>query len=94
MTKTDRMVIAHGILCVIGFLFFLPLGGLVARYLRTSTNAWLKAHQAIQFFVAGPVIVVGWALGVAIVSDGDGPHFFSTHTVCRKVVVHSPLMPI
>jgi len=88
------MVIAHGILCVLGFLFFLPLGALVARYFRTSTSAWFKAHQTIQFFVAGPVVIVGWALGVAIISNGGGPHFYSTHTVRRKVVVHSPFMHI
>jgi len=53
---------------------------LVARYFRTSTSAWFKAHQTIQLFVAGPVVIVGWALGVAIISNGGGPHFFSTHT--------------
>jgi hypothetical protein len=86
------MVIAHGILCVIGFLFFLPLGGLVARYFRTSTSTWFKAHQTIQAFLAGPIIIVGWALGVALIADGGGPHFATTHTVCRKFVVHSHLV--
>jgi len=80
LTKTDRMVIAHGILCLVGFLFFLPLGSLVARYFRTSTNSWFKAHQTIQSLLAGPVIIVGWALGIAVVADGGGPHFTSKHT--------------
>lgn len=84
MTRTDRMVIAHGILCLIGFLFFLPLGALIARYFRTSTNAWFKAHQIIQSFLAGPIVIVGWALGVAVIADGGGPHFDSTHTVCLQ----------
>ncbi|KAF9648995.1 CBD9-like protein [Thelephora ganbajun] len=80
LTKTDRMIIAHGILCLVGFLFFLPLGALIARYFRTSTTAWFKVHQTIQSFIAGPIITVGWALGVAIVATGGGPHFTDTHT--------------
>lgn len=84
------MIIAHGILCLIGFLFFLPLGALVARYMRTSTNTWFKAHQGIQAILAGPVILVGWALGVGAVSNGGGPHFTSTHTVCHKVELRPP----
>jgi len=65
---------------LLGFCFFLPLGALVARYFRTSTNSWFKAHQFIQFYLAGPIIITGWALGVAFVSSGGGPHFYSTHT--------------
>ena len=83
------MVIAHGILCLVGFLFFLPLGALIARYLRTSSSAWFKAHQTIQFFVAGPIVIAGWGLGVGIIANGGGPHFNSTHTVRRKVVMCS-----
>lgn len=81
LTKTDRMIIAHGVLCVIGFLFFLPLGSLVARYFRTSTSTWFRAHQTIQSLVAGPIIIVGWSLGIAVVANGGGPHFTDTHTV-------------
>jgi hypothetical protein len=81
LTKTDKMIIAHGILCFIGFLFLLPLGALVARYLRTSTTTWFKAHQTIQLLLAGPIILVGWSLGIAVVADGGGPHFDDTHTV-------------
>ncbi|KAF9789870.1 CBD9-like protein [Thelephora terrestris] len=80
LTKTDRMIIAHGILCVVGFLFLLPLGSLVARYFRTSTNTWFKAHQTIQSLLAGPIIVVGWSLGIAVVASGGGSHFYNTHT--------------
>ena len=81
LTKTDKMIIAHGILCLMGFLFFLPLGSLVARYFRTSTSAWFNAHRSIQALLAGPIIIVGWSLGVAAVSSDGGPHFTSTHTV-------------
>ena len=82
LTNTDRMVIAHGILCLLGFLFFLPLGSLVARYFRASTSTWFKAHQTIQSLLAGPLIIVGFSLGIAVVASGGGLHFDSTHTVC------------
>jgi hypothetical protein len=89
LSSTDRMIIAHGILCVLGFLFFLPLGSLVARYFRTSTSTWFKAHQTIQSLLAGPIIIVGWSLGVAVVANGGGPHFTDTHTVCRRIEPNS-----
>lgn len=79
------MIIAHGILSIIGFLFLLPLGAIVARYFRTSTNAWFKAHQTIQSFVAGPIIIIGFALGVAVTSNLGGDHFDSSHTVCHNI---------
>lgn len=82
MTKFDRMIIAHAILGTVGFLFLLPLGGLVARYFRTSTGVWFKAHQAIQSFVAGPIIFVGFVLGLTIVSQSGNPHFEGPHTQC------------
>ena len=85
MNKVDRILIAHGIFCVIGFLFLLPLGALVARYFRTSTSSWFKAHRVIQGFVAGPVIIVGFALGVSSIVEDGGDHFDSTHTVRHKI---------
>jgi len=46
-------MVAHGILCVIGFLFLLPAGALFARYLRTFVPGpvWFKGHAFIQFFI-------------------------------------------
>lgn len=44
----QKKIIAHGILCVIGFLGLLPLGALVARYFRTFTPVWFQAHWIIQ----------------------------------------------
>lgn len=83
------MIIAHGVICVLGFLFLLPLGALVARYFRTSTTVWFKAHQTIQFFLAGPLILIGFSLGVAVVADLGDSHFDSTHAVCHEF----PLRP-
>jgi len=85
------MIIAHGIICVIGFLLLLPLGALVGRYFRTSTARWFQVHQAIQSFIAGPIIIVGFSLGVAVVANTGGSHFDSTHTVCHELPLHPSL---
>ena len=44
----QKMLIAHGVLCTIGFLFLLPAGALLARYLRSFSNTWFKGHWVIQ----------------------------------------------
>ena len=44
----EKYIIAHAIFCVIGFLGFLPLGALLARYTRTYTPAWFTAHWICQ----------------------------------------------
>jgi Na+/phosphate symporter len=51
----EKMIIAHAIFCVVGFLFFLPAGALLARYLRTFVPGpiWFKTHAIFQFFIGG-----------------------------------------
>ncbi|EJF65227.1 hypothetical protein BD309DRAFT_949184 [Dichomitus squalens] len=70
----EKYIIAHAILCVIGFLGLLPLGALVARYTRTFSPSWFTAHWIIQFALAGPVIIVGVSMGIhAVVLAESGP---------------------
>lgn len=45
----QRLIVAHGIICAVGFLFFLPFGSLLARYLRTFTPRWYTGHWISQF---------------------------------------------
>ncbi|OBZ70770.1 hypothetical protein A0H81_09411 [Grifola frondosa] len=60
--------------CVIGFLGLLPLGALTARYARTFTPTWFRAHSIIQIGIAGPVIITGVALGITAVNKAlSGP---------------------
>jgi len=75
----QKYIVAHAVLCVVGFLFLLPLGVLIARYFRTFTHKWFNMHFFVQFFLAGPVIVAGVACGIqAVVKDGSG-HVNDTH---------------
>ncbi|KAF7315967.1 CBD9-like protein [Mycena indigotica] len=72
LTPYQRMIIAHAIFCVLGFALFLPLGALVARYLRTFSSTWYTAHWIAQFVLAGLSIIIGVVLGFKAAShDGS-----------------------
>ncbi|KAJ7467036.1 hypothetical protein FB451DRAFT_1259939 [Mycena latifolia] len=62
-TPQQRMILAHAIFCVIGFALLLPVGVMVARYLRTFTPTWYTGHWIAQFALSGPVILIGVVLG-------------------------------
>ncbi|KAK0213312.1 hypothetical protein DFS33DRAFT_114801 [Desarmillaria ectypa] len=75
----QRMIVAHAILCVVGFLFFLPFGSLLARYVRTFTPKWYTGHWISQFAISGPLIIVGFALGVQSVTSSNAIHLDDAH---------------
>ncbi|EJD02578.1 CBD9-like protein [Fomitiporia mediterranea MF3/22] len=75
----QKMVIAHAVLLGIAFLIFLPAGALLARWFRTFTPNWFKGHWIIQFYVAGTLIVIGVALGIAAVSKAGANHLNDDH---------------
>ncbi|KAG6837712.1 hypothetical protein H0H93_003514 [Arthromyces matolae] len=75
----QRMIVAHGIFLTVAFLLLLPSGALLARYLRTFTPTWFMGHSVIQFWIAGPAIIAGVALGVQAVSKSNGSHFSDNH---------------
>ncbi|KAJ6622269.1 hypothetical protein B0H10DRAFT_2014077 [Mycena sp. CBHHK59/15] len=63
-TPYQQMVVVHAVLSAVGFAVLLPIGALLARYLRTFTPTWYTGHWIVQFGLAGPLIVVGLALGI------------------------------
>ncbi|KAJ7252112.1 hypothetical protein B0H12DRAFT_1118540 [Mycena haematopus] len=63
LTPYQRMVVAHAVFCAAGFALFLPLGVLLARYLRTFSPSWYTGHWIAQFGIAGPTILTGIILG-------------------------------
>jgi len=69
----QRHIIAHGIIMMLGFLVFLPLGAIVARWVRTFSPMWFTLHWIIQFGIALPLIVTGFALGVTAVNLQELP---------------------
>lgn len=53
LTHYQRMILAHAIICVVGFALLLPCGVLLARYLRTFSPTWYTGHWIAQFGI-GP----------------------------------------
>lgn len=60
----QHLIRAHATLMPIGFLILLPLGVLIPRYARTFTNKWFYGHVGFQLFLAGPIIIAGFGVGV------------------------------
>ncbi|KAF7970590.1 hypothetical protein HWV62_23597 [Athelia sp. TMB] len=75
----DRMIVAHGIMCTVGFLGLLPLGALLARWLRTFTTWWFAGHWFVQTMLSGPVIIAGVVLGILTVNGSGGMHLDDIH---------------
>lgn len=59
----QRMIVAHAVFCVAGFMLLLPGGALLARYMRTLTPTWFTGHWVVQFALSGPVILLGVIMG-------------------------------
>ncbi|RDB30646.1 hypothetical protein Hypma_005765 [Hypsizygus marmoreus] len=79
LTDLEKKAKIHAILCTTGFLIFLPIGVLVARYTRTFTNKWWTAHAVIQLLISAPVIFAGWTLGHQTADTLGLGHFIDTH---------------
>ncbi|KAH8796232.1 hypothetical protein DL96DRAFT_1643983 [Flagelloscypha sp. PMI_526] len=74
LTGLEKTFIAHGAIIATGFMILLPIGALVPRLLRTFTSWWYPTHMTLEWFVAGPVILIGFILGcVAYAKNGGGP---------------------
>ncbi|KIM75769.1 hypothetical protein PILCRDRAFT_663916 [Piloderma croceum F 1598] len=82
----QKLIVAHAILCVVGFLAILPAGALFARYLRTVSPQWFKGHMTSQVFLAGPVIIAGVALGIEAVVKAGSKHLDDTHKKCGLAI--------
>jgi hypothetical protein len=79
LTSEQKLILAHAIISTIGFLLLLPVGAFIARYLRTFTPIWFKGHSTVQLFIAGPVIIIGVALGIRAVVQMDNVHLNDVH---------------
>ncbi|QRW07746.1 cytochrome b561 domain-containing protein [Ceratobasidium sp. AG-Ba] len=64
-----------------------PIAVLQARFLRIWWPRWFKAHWIVQFGLAGPCIVLGFALGIVAVRESGATHFGDTHMILGLVLV-------
>jgi Cytochrome domain of cellobiose dehydrogenase len=77
----QKLVIGHAILCSLGFLLFLPIGALLARYFRTFSSSWFQGHWIVQFAIGGTIILTGIAMGIGAVASAGAPHLNDVHKV-------------
>ncbi|KAI5117855.1 hypothetical protein M0805_007698 [Coniferiporia weirii] len=75
----QKLLIAHAVLLSLAFLVVLPAGALIARWLRTRTPRWFRAHWLLQFYIAGPMVVAGIGLGIAAVAQQGVAHLDDDH---------------
>ncbi|KDR75941.1 hypothetical protein GALMADRAFT_516288 [Galerina marginata CBS 339.88] len=77
----QKLIVAHAIFCTVGFLLLLPIGALLARYLRTivAGPTWFKGHWGVQFAIAGPTILIGVVLGIQSVNEAKALHLDDDH---------------
>jgi hypothetical protein len=64
LTPFQRLILAHGLFGSIGFVVCLPLGAILARWLRTYTSAWMKGHWMIQAVIGR---LKSFALGAILI---------------------------
>lgn len=54
----EKYIVAHALMMIIGFLFLLPIGAIVARWMRTYNGFWFKLHWIIQFCLGTLLLLV------------------------------------
>ncbi|KAJ7773968.1 hypothetical protein B0H16DRAFT_1304278 [Mycena metata] len=69
----------HAHIMFFGYLIALPLGIFIPRYLRTFFRGWFWPHAIMNFFVTGPLIFTGFALGYQTTTTSGLPHFTDPH---------------
>lgn len=47
----QKTIVVHALFCFAGFLVLLPIGSLIARFLRAAYPTWIMAHWIVQFVV-------------------------------------------
>ncbi|KAJ7787677.1 hypothetical protein B0H14DRAFT_3163073 [Mycena olivaceomarginata] len=69
----------HAHVAFAAFLIGLPLGTLMARYLRTFTNSWFWPHVIVNLLFTGPIVLTAFALGYQATNIAGVPHFVDPH---------------
>lgn len=72
----QKKIVAHAILCIVGFLGLLPAGALLARYLRTFSSVWFKGHWILQFAL-GEFPILSRSSSLSLGTAPDTNVFFS-----------------
>lgn len=77
----QSILLTHGISMLIVWLFFYPMGGLIARHCK-HWNFWVNVHEFCQ--KAGAFSVISFAF-MALISSNN--HFLTLHSVLGVTIV-------
>ena len=87
--KLMKMYLAHGTLMMIGWGLLLPMGSIIARFLkhRSKNGLWYKLHRGIQ--VMGLLVaIIGWIISLTQFNVfGDVGFVSYRHGICGMVVM-------
>ena len=81
LTTNQKLILLHAVLLSFAFVVILPVGALVGRLTRTHSPAWFKRHWVLQAIIAGPMILIGFMLGMFVVWRRQGVHWAGLHKV-------------
>ncbi|TFK68343.1 hypothetical protein BDN72DRAFT_683568 [Pluteus cervinus] len=80
LTPVEVLAKRHATLSSIGFVIFLPIGILITRLTREDKPSLsLRLHLICQFFIAGPLIFAGFAMGYLTSKENGHHHFADLH---------------
>ncbi|MBA0868622.1 hypothetical protein Goshw_016490 [Gossypium schwendimanii] len=82
-TSTQRKQDIHGVLNAVSWGILMPLGAIIARYLKvfkSADPAWFYLHASCQFsaYVVG---VAGWSTGLKLGSESPGIQYDAHRTI-------------
>ncbi|KAL1095908.1 hypothetical protein V6Z11_D06G188200 [Gossypium hirsutum] len=82
-TSTQRKQDIHGVLNAVSWGILMPLGAIIARYLKvfkSADPAWFYLHASCQFsaYVVG---VAGWSTGLKLGSESSGIQYDAHRTI-------------
>ncbi|KAI8998855.1 hypothetical protein BD414DRAFT_512420 [Trametes punicea] len=80
------LLVAYATFSALGFLVFLPIGALLARWTRVYSPRWLSAHCVISAMLGLPAVCIGWALGPLAVAQEGKAHVVTAHLICGIVL--------
>jgi len=89
LNRIEKVIVLHAFCVSLGFLVLLPAGSLIARWGRSFTPKWFKAHWVTNMVLALPVITLGVLLGPVIVyiKPTFRIHLANAHEVCGVILL-------
>ncbi|EKM55724.1 uncharacterized protein PHACADRAFT_144439 [Phanerochaete carnosa HHB-10118-sp] len=82
----QTILVAHAVLSFLGFSVFLPLAAVLARWGRTLSNYWYRAHWLVVAMFGLPTMLPGWVLGPVLVSRQRHKHVVNEHQIVGVLV--------